>query len=609
VESEVRGPADVRWKWALLSLCALSFVATLAAAIDVFGLAARPWFGWWDANVAIAQPFTVVITQPRPLGASARSGLQAGDQIDLREQSLEARIAAVYQLMADRPTNLAVRRGPSSIPIRIVGSSIWEDAALWKLPPMGSWVLANLWFVLCAALIALRRWHNRDARTLAFVLLFTTGVVFEPTFVVVPSGAVAIVLLLGARSCATAASLLLVRLAAGFGERAGWRTALASVANLFILAGFLADLMLIAGLATLRVDPLPYLFRISPLKGALDVAVYSLVTATALAAVLAIPATRRPRAAWLLLPLPIAFLATVVFTTLATFIHSWFANVTVIGIAEAIRLLGALIVTYALLNRRVLDFEFVLSRTLVVATVSLIVVAAFVLLDWVLGNLLSNVSHATGLVANGALALALGLSLNAMQRRVHGFLDAVLFRKRHEDERALLEFSREAASATELGPLLDRAIEHLEHHTAARGAAIFVEQDVSYAAVRSFGNSVRALVAENDATILALKTWHKPLDPHRYITDVHGALALPMLERGRLNGVILLGERVGGEAYAPDEIEALSRFALGVGSAIAGLGGERDGSLASIHASLAAMSDAIAALRETLIVDRQADGA
>lgn len=167
----------------------------------------------------------------------------------------------------------------------------------------------------------------------------------------------------------------------------------------------------------------------------------------------------------------------------------------------------------------VLDFEFILGRTLVVATISLIVVVAFILLEWLLGTVLSNVSHATGVAANAALALVLGLSMRYIHRRVDTFVDSVLFHKRHEDERALIDFSNPA-------------------------------------------------VNENDEAILAFKTWHRAIDPHRYHTVVSGALALPMLARGRLDGILLLGERAGGEAYAPDEVEALSQFAHGVGSAL-----------------------------------------
>jgi len=216
----------------------------------------------------------------------------------------------------------------------------------------------------------------------------------------------------------------------------------------------------------------------------------------------------------------------------------------------------------------VLDFEFVLSRTVVVTTVSLIVVASFILLEFVLSTVLSGVSHATGLVANAALALVLGLSLNPIHRYVDEVVERVFFHKRREDERALVEFGREAAFVTNQGALLDRAIESLRDHTDARSAAIFLDGTGHFAPARSFGDGFQAELDENDAAFLALKARHEPIDPHRYASALGGALALPMLARGRLLGVVALGERFGGEAYAPDEIAALASMSQGVGSAI-----------------------------------------
>jgi signal transduction protein with GAF and PtsI domain len=68
-----------------------------------------------------------------------------------------------------------------------------------------------------------------------------------------------------------------------------------------------------------------------------------------------------------------------------------------------------------------------------------------------------------------------------------------------------------------------------------------------------------------------VKAWHKPLDPHHYQSSLRGALAVPMLARGRLLGVILLDERPTGEAYAPDEVDAMMHVAHGVASALDGL--------------------------------------
>ncbi len=58
-------------------------------------------------------------------------------------------------------------------------------------------------------------------------------------------------------------------------------------------------------------------------------------------------------------------------------------------------------------------------------------------------------------------------------------------------------------------------------------------------------------------------------------------------------GAIVIGERIGGEAYAGDEIEALSQFAHGVGSSLDALALHRDDSIATLRE---AMAQAIAAL-------------
>ncbi|HEY1882259.1 MAG TPA: GAF domain-containing protein [Candidatus Cybelea sp.] len=270
------------------------------------------------------------------------------------------------------------------------------------------------------------------------------------------------------------------------------------------------------------------------------------------------------------------------------------------AVSNGMLLLGAGAVTFALLKRRVLDLEFVVSRTLVVATVSLIVVAAFVLLEWLLGSAVANVSHTTGLIANGALALALGLSLDYIHKRVDTFIETLFFWKRREDERALLDFSREAAYVTDSGDLVDRAIETVQRHTDARTGAILLDGAGAYTAARSYGNGVPAAVSENDGAILALKAWRQPLDPHHYSTALPGALALPMLARGRLLGVLLLGERAAGEAYAPDEVQALSALAQSVGSALDGLSMHRDDSIAALRESLASVAEKMASLESTV---------
>lgn len=282
----------------------------------------------------------------------------------------------------------------------------------------------------------------------------------------------------------------------------------------------------------------------------------------------------RARTAWMLLPIPLALALSLTMSAQANTEPSWANYMLVVAFGNASIVAGAAAVTYALLKRRVLDFQFVVSRALVVAGVSAVVVVSFVLLEWALSTFLTRASHATGVAANAALALVLGLSMTLIHKRVDALVDFVFFYKRREDERALRDFAREAAFATCSDELLDVTVQNIRAHTDARSAAVFVEQGSEYRSVRHFGDAPDA-VGANDPAILALKASHAPVDPHRYATAFRGELALPMLARGRLVGVVLCGPRATGEGYAPDEVAALREVAQAVGLALDALGSER----------------------------------
>jgi hypothetical protein len=578
------GNADTRWRRALLAFCGLGLLVVVFNAADIYGLGSRPWRGFWDATVvATGQPYVTTAGQVRPDGASAAAGIRRGDVIDLREQMFGARYAwSCCELMATQPTSLVVHRGSQRFIANVTGSTVFEGPWAFKLLGLLSAQIAVLFFLGCAALIALRRPGPYEARVAAIILLLQTGSLLG-TYVSVPNALLNVVFLLVDATCTLASSWLLVSFASRFGERHAWRRAIESCAYGLVALAFLRSLGSDVAIGTLWFDPLPLLAPLvnstgwlSLLLGVEPVVALLAIVASAAAAVASSADSQRTRTAWLLLPLPVAFALGSIVLFSSVFNSSWFLySGTIVG-RGIVSLLGALTVTYALLKRRVLDFEFILGRALVVATVSLMVVASFVLLEWLLGTVLSNVSHVTGLVSNAALALVLGLSLRYIHRRVDTFVDAVLFRKRHEDERALIDFSKEAASVTDQDALIDTTLAKIRRHTDARDAAFLVNGDGSYTAVRSFGDGVVPEVSENDEAVLSLKTWHKPIDPHQYETALRGALVLPMLARGKLIAILSLGERAGGEAYAPDEIEALYQFAHGVGTTLDALRGKRD---------------------------------
>ena len=558
--------------WALVALCAIGCVFAALQFMSNVGLGANEWFGWWDETASRVGPYTLAAIDVLPNGAAAKAGIRVGDRFDLRRQSLDGRVGLMWQPVANKPTNYVVQRGDATFTAVVTGSSMWDRNAWLKVPFSLIEGASLLFFLACAFVIAFRRSDDRDARTIvAFLVLFVCGRASRPQTVVIPNATLYVLLAILSEAFTFAAFCVLIALASRFGERKPWRRALEIVAYVTNAAIFAIAVVGCWSVFSMSIDPLLAFNSTWEFLGFVASISVALV---AIAAVAATPHAQRTRAGWLLLPLPVIVAISMLFDSIAGFGYSWNVLITVVCALSIAALAGATLITYALLGRRALDVGFVLSRTIVVAIVSLIVLASFILLEWALGTVLAGASHATGVAANAALALALGLSLSFIHRRVDTMVDRLMFRKRHEDERALHDFAREAAFVTDCDALFDRAIENVRDHTDARSAALLLRQNGCYSSVRSFGNPAEQ-ASENDAAVLALKTWHQPLDPHRYATALRGDLALPMSARGQLLGIVLCGERSNGEAYAPDEVEALSRFAQGVGSALDALAVDR----------------------------------
>ncbi|HKU68248.1 MAG TPA: hypothetical protein VJP85_10770 [Candidatus Baltobacteraceae bacterium] len=228
--------------------------------------------------------------------------------------------------------------------------------------------------------------------------------------------------------------------------------------------------------------------------------------------------------------------------------------------------------TYAALSRRLFDIGFVVNRAAVFAALSVLVVGCFVLLEWSIGKWFENVSHTTSLALNAVLALGLGLSLRFLHQRVDGVVDAVFFRKRNENERALRRFAHEAAFMTIQDVLLDRTVVEIEDHSEIASAEVRLAEDLP----------------PNDPAVLALQAWREPIALAGYRSTLSGEYAFRMLAHADFMGAILCGEKKNGERYAPDEIETLKEVAYGVAVALRNLGleGERRDVLLEILAKL-----------------------
>lgn len=216
-------------------------------------------------------------------------------------------------------------------------------------------------------------------------------------------------------------------------------------------------------------------------------------------------------------------------------------------------------VAYAVLKHHIIDVNVAISRATVYTALSVAIVGLFALVDMFFTQALDQKS--AGLIADIGLALVLGFSFNTMHRRVDGFVDRFLFRKRHMAEEHIRAVSEAMGFA--------RSEEH-------------VRTMLTVDPVRAFGLTNARIFAELGAATGEMQTLAAYLESHRgavRLTDgqwdlsavVYGdfvpALAVPVLSHRRIDAVAMYGLHVNGTDLDAEEIALLERLCAAAGSA------------------------------------------
>jgi hypothetical protein len=363
--------------------------------------------------------------------------------------------------------------------------------------------------------------------------------------------------------------------------RSRWLTMLAFLTFTTIATAFIGNLALGVGFAIGTWDALPY-NRLLPGEFLFSGAVCPLLqTLCLLCAAFATHDRERARVAWVT-----AAFAPFWILNFAIFIGDLFAWPWVEAIVYAANVATFMVpvaLTYALLSRRLLDIGFALNRAAVFSAVSILLLGVFVLVEWGLMEWMKDASHTTNFIVSAGLALVLGLSVRIVHERADKLIDSVFFRKRHENERALRMFANEAPYITDRDLLLSRTSEVIRRHTDASSVSILLNEGDRY-----------GTVSENDPAAVRLKATNDVLHLHGVDSAIKGELAYPMAARGRLAGVLVLGPRESGEAYAPDELDAIARIAHSVAASLNMLDGADAGKHDELLAAIQALPDAVA---------------
>lgn len=282
----------------------------------------------------------------------------------------------------------------------------------------------------------------------------------------------------------------------------------------------------------------------------------------------------RQRMRWVIFGFGVTLLSQLVVTVIQT--EAANTPLVVTSGISMLTVIAPITVAYAIVKHRVIDVNFVMSRTLVYGALTTLFVGIFALIDWFVGRVLDQTRWA--LVAEIAVAIGVGFWLNGLHARVDRFVDSVLFRRRHAAERRLGRLARGLPHATSVGLIDTSLISEPSDALDLTSAALF-RRDASgryrRVAARGWNDGAAGDLATDDPLTLHLQAERAAIrlsEIHWAREDAPGggarpALAVPIAVRHELDAIVLFGAHRGGEDFDPDELQWLNALAAAAGAA------------------------------------------
>ena len=541
----------VYWQAFIVFIAAVGFANMVGGLVNLHDTGT---FGFVGQQIT-SRSTTFTVRGVQPHSPASLAGVRPNDTLSY-DATFENRIRIGAPVPGDVVT---FRDGSRAITLTAVAD---QSTPQWAL--LAIVYLAKLAFISIGVIIALRRADDGAARALALFLTCFGGAI-SYDFALVSSVLLRFTSFLLVQSAFLAGGLGILAFACRFPQAPtdGIRTWLDRALAPLAVIGFIVTLgsFLISFFSTNR-----------SLAQSLTVAylvLYLALIASTLAALVdsyrKAAREQRARMRWVIGTLAVGFSGIVVlFIGLALNVGAvqqqalQYGSLTVLAIPFG---LG-----YVIFRHRVLDIGFVVNRAVVYTGVSLVVVGAFITFEWLLGHVLEQNSRAS-VVLELCGALALGLSTRYIHARVDGYVDDVFFRDRHAAEAAIRRFATETGMITDPDILIKRTVEVVQRNARLDGAAFYARLGSRFVPLHTTFADAASDLDENDEAILAMRTWHQPIEVSGE-SRVPGIEVFPMMVRGQLTGFLVCGEKATHEAFAPDERDAIRILARDAGTAL-----------------------------------------
>jgi len=523
------------FSWELVAFGLPILVGLVLCAVDVV----RPFHPGsvgLEASYFVPGPFAVRVDRVSAGTPAALAGIRSGDELRV----LDPRPAYVLRTVKDGQTvHVARVRDGATIALKAV-------AAPRTVFPL-EWVAIRIVFLIFTAVLIAGQPRDRSVRTLALFLL-SIGLMcdwwtYPPGF-----GVAGMVLRLASGAIGFPALVAFVLDFAhgttpdAFARRA--RAALPAVA-----VGYAALVALKNGL----------LFGAGYYLAVSDAAIGAcnglfFTVAALLLARYAMHATERERqqAAWIALSFVVALTGGVTYLAAGFLVPGGAFWGDVAALAMIALPCG---LAYAILRHHLLDISFAIDQAVAYSVATFALLVVFTGMDFFAKSALEK-GRDQRTIANIIAAGAVLFIIKLVHTRVNHYVRLALFRRRmqrlaklHAFAKDLRFFDEPAQLERELVSALDETLDHC-------GCAYYVRDGTRL--VRTAGTDGTAeAIDPNDAAILRVQSTGAVARIGELRSSLRADYAFPVIVRGGLGGVVLLGTGDSLRSYAPDEIAAI----------------------------------------------------
>ncbi len=230
---------------------------------------------------------------------------------------------------------------------------------------------------------------------------------------------------------------------------------------------------------------------------------------------------------------------------------------------DASQIIFPLTVTYAIFRERVIDINFVVSRTLAYGLLTTAIVGVFALLDLFLSR---TMEARFSLPVDIVVALVLGFFFHALRGRIDAGVDRVIFRKRHVAETRLARAARAVVHVEETSAIADYLTRLPAEVLDLTGAALYMRRGTGFALEQDCGwkhspaqtlSSSDPLVAFISSELAPVRVGDVPMQAEHLDRLDAPVLAIPLVFRRELAGFVLYGAHDDGADLDSDDERAL----------------------------------------------------